>query len=92
MYGKQGSRHLAQLVVAVEALAIDLVHGAQLPQCIQRDDPGGHHDELCSTQTRTNLIRQPTTGMFEQQPPAQKLSGEAMSSKEGKTYHATTPF
>ena len=46
-----GQKHLAELMVAIEALAIDLVHGAQLPQRVQRDDPGGHHDKLRSIDT-----------------------------------------
>ncbi len=33
-------------MVAIEALAVDLMHGTQLPQRVQCDDPGGHHDEL----------------------------------------------
>lgn len=44
-------------MVAVEALAIDLVHGAQLPQSVQRDDPGGHHDELRGITTHFPIIR-----------------------------------
>lgn len=41
-----GIGHLAKLMVAIEALAVDLMHGTQLPQRVECDDPGGHHDEL----------------------------------------------